>query len=142
MAFLNRFYPHLLPEDITVWARFLTKYPDRFDPIEYDVRVGRGRPAPLDMPDNIRTMALDLSMRRIDAIGHTPRLIYVIEITRIAGLKAVGQVITYPILYRQTFAPTKPVRTLLVCEELHPDIEPALTLHHIEWVLVPPPETS
>lgn len=142
MGFLNRFYPHLLPEDIIVWSRFLSKFPDRFHSIEYDVRVGKGRPAALEYPDNIRKMVHDLSMRRIDAIGHSPRLITVIEITRAAGLKAVGQCITYPILYRQTFAPTKPIHTLLVCEELLPDIEPALRLHHIEWVCLKPAGTS
>lgn len=142
MAFLNRFYPHLLPEDIEVWLRFQHEYPQRFYDIEYDVRVGKGRPAPLKYPDNTRKMIHDLTMRRIDAVGHSPRLITIIEITRAAGLKAVGQMITYPILYRQTFAPRKPIHTLLVCEELRPDIEPALRLNHIEWILLPPPENA
>lgn len=142
MSFFNRFYPHLLPEDIVVWARFMSKYPDRFHDIEYDIRVGRGRPAPLDQPRNIQKMARDLSMRRIDAVGYSPRRITIIEITRLAGLKAVGQMITYPILYRHTFAPTKPLHSLLVCEYLNPDIEPALRLHHIEWKLLPPPENA
>jgi hypothetical protein len=142
MGSLNRLYPHLLPQDILVWLRFLDKYSDTYHDFEYDIRVGKGRPAPIEYPDNIRQMVHDLSMRRIDVVAHSPRLITIIEVTRQAGLKAVGQMITYPILYRQTFGPTKPLKSLLICEELNPDIEPALRLHHIGWQLFPPPETS
>lgn len=139
MCFKNRFFPHLLPNDIPVWERFLEAFPDRFDRIEYDVRVGKGRPAPTNMDPNIQKMALDLSRRRIDAIGFSPGRIDIIEITRLADLKAVGQLMAYPLLYTQTFGPSVPLHTILVAEELHTDIKPVLDSLPVEVWLSPDP---
>jgi len=124
-------YPHLLSKDVPIWERWLDLHGDAFETIEYDVRVGDGRDPGEAFEPNIRDMALDLSRRRIDAVAHTPTEITVIEITTEAGLKALGQVTAYPILYRQTYNPTLPVRALLVCETLETDVEPALKQHNI-----------
>jgi len=134
---INNLYPHLLPPDIPVWLGFLKEYGHQFHRFEYDVRVGQGRPAPLTYPENIRQMALDLSMRRIDAVGFTAAGIIVIEITRLAGLRAVGQLVTYPILYRQTFDPKQTVNPLLVCQEIDSDIKPILIEKNIDYVIIP-----
>lgn len=138
MSNKNRLYPHLLPEDIILWERFLTLHGQEFSHFDYDIRVGNGRPAGDIYPENIRQMALDLSMRRIDAIGHTPTELYIIEVTTSAGLKAIGQLITYPLLYQQTFGPTKPLHPLLVTESLQPDVLPALEAHAIDYLILTP----
>lgn len=132
----NRLYPHLLPADITVWEAFLTEYGDAYDHFDYDVRVGEGRPADATYPDNIRRMATDLSQRRIDAIGHAEDHIDIIEITTSAGLKAIGQLTAYPQLYAQLYHQMKPLRPLLVCSSLQPDIQPVLEQQQIPWVIV------
>lgn len=137
MTYKNRFYPHLLPVDIPVWERWLDLHRFEYDQIEYDVRVGEGRPAPPFYPVNIQKMALDLSMRRIDAVAHTPTEIVVIEITKRAGLKAVGQLLVYPILYRLTFDPPVGIRPLLVAEEINTDIEAPLKALHLDYELPP-----
>jgi len=142
MAFKNRLYPHLLPCDIQVWERFLSAFPDRFDRIEYDVRVGKGRPAPPEMHRVIQKAALDLSRRRIDAIGFTTNLISIIEITRLADLKAIGQLKAYPMLYTQTYNPITPLHTILVCEEIHTDIDTILETLPVEVWVSPSPEGS
>ncbi len=129
-------YPHLLEVDIAVWLRYLNKHPDLYDAIEYDIRVGDGRDPGPDYPDNIRRMALDLSRRRIDAIGHTLDTITLIEITRRAGLTAIGQLIAYPILYAASYPTTRPVQMLLVCEELATGVQPVLEAQRIPWELV------
>ncbi|KKK70100.1 hypothetical protein LCGC14_2927380, partial [marine sediment metagenome] len=67
----------------------------------------------------------------IDAIGHTDSQIHIIEITRVAGLKAVGQLLSYPLLYCLTFKPLRPVRSVLVCHTLETDIEPMILANHI-----------
>lgn len=140
MASKNRQFPHLLPGDIPVWERFLVAFPDRYDRIEYDVRVGKGRPAPPGFEPNIKKMALDLSRRRIDAIGFTGERIDIIEITRLADLKAVGQLLAYPLLYKQTYGGTKPMHTVLIAEELHTDIEQVLDSLPVEVWLSPAPD--
>ena len=137
MGIKNRLYPHLLPEDILLWERFLATNGAQFSHFDYDIRVGEGRAAADHYPDNIRQMALDLSMRRIDAIGHTPDQLFIIEITVSAGLKSIGQLITYPLLYQQSYRPTKPLHALLVAEYLQPDVLPALEAHRLDYILLP-----
>ena len=137
MAFKNRFYPHLLPDDIELWERFLKVRGDQYDSFDYDIRIGKGRDPGTNVDSKIRRMGIELSQRRIDAIGHRPGSLTVIEITLSAGLKAVGQLLTYPDLYKLTYNPTLPVKTLLVAAEIQPDINQALIAHGIPWILLP-----
>ena len=80
MSILNSPYPHLLPVDVPCWEWFLAKYANNFDMIDYDVRVGEGRNPGTEFPENIRTMAIDLSKKRIDAVAYMPDQIWAIEI--------------------------------------------------------------
>jgi len=137
MTFKNRFYPHLLEEDIEVWERFLKMHAHEYTHFDYDVRVGIGRDPGAAYPENIRGMALKLSMRRIDAVGHKPGSLTIIEITTAAGLTAIGQLTTYPILYRETYNPTKLIDVLLVAESLQSDVQPALEANLIPYLLFP-----
>ena len=131
----NLKYPHLLPPDVPVWERFLAERATRYSTIDYDIRVGRGRPAEDHHTDNMKKMALDLSMRRIDAVAETDDYIDIIEVTNLADLKAIGQLIAYPILYIQSFNPSKPVRSLLVAARLNTDIRPVLISHNLKFYL-------
>lgn len=133
---MGKRYAHLLPVDVPVWERYLDLHGSVYDLIEYDVRVGLGREAGPEYRENIRKMALDLSMRRIDAVGHSHGLITVMEITTAAGFKALGQMYAYPILYTLTFMPNFPVRSLLVCESLQSDIWPVYETLGISFVTV------
>jgi len=136
MAFKNRRFPHLLPESILIWERWLSRHADEFDRFDYDVRVGDGRDPGPDFDDNIRQDGLDLSKRRIDAVGFTPNSITVIEITPLADLKCLGQILAYPILYKQTFQTTLPIKTLIVAGHIGTDMMPAIREHHIPYNLV------
>lgn len=122
----NHKYPHLLPDDILIWEQFLDQFPDLYQIIDYDVRVGEGRPMP-DLPTpNLVRMAVDLSQRRIDAVGHRDNTRTIIEITHTAGLKAIGQIMAYPTLYRQKYPGAYQLKSMLVAGELESDIRPAL----------------
>lgn len=138
MTFKNRFYPHLLPWDIPLWEEFLDLHGQDYERFEYDIRVGRGRPAPRSLPANIRKMALDLSMRRIDAVGHKRAGIDIIEVTRVADLKAIGQLMAYPRLYRATYEPSLPVRPVLVLEHFHTDMLPVIQELNLVYYLLSP----
>ena len=129
-------YPHILPPDVPVWERYLARGGDYHQLIEYDVRVGLGRDPGPEFPENMRAMALDLSFRRIDAVAHDSHQITVIEITRYAGLTAIGQVMIYPILYRLTFMPSLPIVALLVAEEFESDIQVTADQMGVAYVLV------
>ena len=131
-----RKYPHLLKVDVPVWERFLDYHGHNYNHFEYDVRVGLGRDPGPEVGNNIRQMALDLSLRRIDAVGHKADVIHIIEITTSAGMTAVGQLSSYPTLYRATFNPTIPTTPLLVAERLQSDIETALNAANIPFILI------
>jgi hypothetical protein len=122
----NHRYPHLLPDDVAIWEHFLTAHPKAFDTYDYDVRVGEGRPLPNLPTPQLRKMAVDLSQRRIDAIGHSANTRTVIEITVSAGLKALGQLEAYPILYRLTYPGDYNLEILLVAASIQSDTLPVL----------------
>jgi len=129
-------FAHLLPIDVEVWLRFLNNFGAHYDLFEYDIRVGLGRDPGADYEKNIRQMALDLSLRRIDCVAHNPTSITVIEVTHSAGFKALGQITGYPILYALTFPPLLPIKPLLVCGEIQSDIKPVIESLNIPYVVV------
>lgn len=122
MSILQTPFPHILAEDAEVWKRWLTRWGPLFDNIEYDVRVGTGRDPGAHHPANIRQMAIGLSKRRIDAVSIHHGQVYLFEITRLADLKCLGQVMAYPALYRQTFQPDIPIKMCVVAEKLGTDL--------------------
>jgi len=133
----GRRFAHLLQIDAELWARFLQDHESEFSRFEYDVRVGDGTDPGNTFPAHIRTMALSLSMRRIDAIGYAPGKRMLFEITHTAGLKAIGQCLAYPILYRRTFPNSGPIEMMLIAGRLRPDIQPVLSALHIQYLLYP-----
>lgn len=136
MSAKNRIYAHLLPEDVLVWEDYLTTTTDNYDALEYDVRVGRGKEPPAHIEGNLRSMALDLTKKRIDVVGSNKDAITIIEITRIGDIKSIGQLMVYPVLYKLTFNIALPLKRLLICRRLDSDILPVLREHKIDFVTV------
>jgi len=132
-------YPHLLPIDAEVWRAHHLTLGDKYYQIDYDVRVGQGRDPGEAFSVKIRNMALALSCRRVDVVGHSATSIDIIEVTHSAGLKALGQLIAYPILYSQTYPTTRAIRPILVAGEIQTDILPVLIRLRIEYYIYPPP---
>lgn len=133
----NRNYPHLLQPDIELWERFLDANPDKFSHYDYDVRVGLGRDPGAASPENIRRMSIDLSQRRIDAIGYTDSHLTIIEITLSAGLRAIGQLLAYPLLYREAYKPTLPIKLLLVASQIQTDMQSVFDHQKIPYLTYP-----
>lgn len=137
MSHDNRQFPHLLQPDIDLWKRYLADDPDNFIDYDYDVRVGAGRDPGSAAPENIRKMSLDLSQRRIDAIGYKADSLTIIEITLSAGLRAIGQLVAYPTLFNITHNPTQPIAVLLIAEEIQTDMLPVIEVLKIPFRLYP-----
>jgi hypothetical protein len=137
MTFDNRYFPHLLPADIAVWKRWLDKYATNYTRIEYDIRVGDGRDPGPTFPDNIRNMAIGLSQRRIDAIAHESSGVTIIEITHTCGLTAIGQITSYPILYKLAYPDIHIIDRAIVTASLQADIMPVIRDNHITLYLMP-----
>lgn len=133
----NRHYPHLLPDDIELWERYLEANPGQFESFDYDVRVGLGRDPGAASSESIRRMSIDLSQRRIDAIGFNGPHLTIIEITLSAGLRAIGQLIAYPFLYRESFNTIQPIDVLLIAGEIQTDMKPVFDHLRIPYLIYP-----
>ena len=115
-------YPHMFPLDIKIWERFLVDHGPEYISISYDVKAGSGVPIPDGTPENYARMQEILSKYRIDAIGFRNSQIDIIEVKPDAGTIAIGQIVTYVTLYKRDFAPTLPVRGVIVTNRELPDI--------------------
>lgn len=128
---------HLLQPDADLLQQYFAEFPDRYNHIDFDVRVGGGRDPGEHMPDHIRHMAIQLSQRRIDAVAHRIDRIDIIEVTQTAGIKALGQLQAYPYLYFYTYFPTLEVKPVLVARKFSSDAEQLFMHHDIETHLYP-----
>lgn len=115
-------YPHMFPADIEIWERFLERYGQYYKAFAYDVKVGVGRkPLPHWEPE-IQRMYLTLTKKRIDAVGFQNEFVDIIEVKPNAGPSAVGQVITYKLLFEREYSTTKEVRAMIVTDREVPDM--------------------
>jgi|CXWL01.1.fsa_nt_gi hypothetical protein len=135
MGVLNRFYPHLNDPDIALFMDFFVEHGSEYQRFDYDVRVGPGSDPGPGFEATIREMALRLSRRRIDAVGHTKHRIDTIEICHSPNLRALGQIELYRYHYMQDFPSDLEVRQCLLCRELRPDIAEYVQSEGIQvWV--------
>ncbi len=118
---LRNKYPHLIGEDTAVWERFVRKFPDKFDTVDYDVHVGSGI-EPLDaIESNVVDQWRDLTRKRIDVIGWNRDFATIIEVKKRVGLPTLGQVIGYRYLYHREHDNIFLKPLLIVCSQINKD---------------------
>jgi hypothetical protein len=121
-----------MPFEIPIWQKFLDLNPGRFDTYEYDVRVGEGITPPPNLDANIADMAVSLAKKRIDVIGVKDSIPTIIEIKDYAGLTAVGQLVSYPLLFSREFPEAPTPGILLITRRLLPDVA-----YVLDWFQIP-----
>jgi hypothetical protein len=136
MVAQSRTFPHLLAADAALWEKFLPRIELEFTHFDYDIRVGDGRDPGDGYIESIRQMAVDLSQRRIDAIGYKDDSLTIFEITSSCGFTAIGQILGYPVLYNILYAPTVRVDTAIVAGRIQDDIKPVLDSLNIKYFIV------
>lgn len=115
-------YPHLLPYERQIWRRFLDTQPVPQFVVAYDVHVGTPAPIKSSLPENYQKMVQHLSTKRIDAVLSFPQEIVILEIKRNAGLTAIGQVLSYNILFTRKYHPTLPVHSAILTDAAQSDM--------------------
>jgi len=100
-------YPHMLPRDARIWNHFLEQHGEYFDYFRYDIHVGEGIGEISGYPENIARLAKTLTQKRIDAVGYRGSEVWLFEIKPMAGLSAIGQILSYYSLYNKDF-PDRP----------------------------------
>lgn len=131
-----RKYPHMLARDVALWERFIDRHPDYYQEVAYDVKVGKGVELPPDYPGNIKTDALALTRKRIDVVGIRPEGVDVIEVKPLAGLSAIGQVVSYRILFELEQGDGRAIRAVILTDRKDPDYDILCGVLGIKVILI------
>ena len=129
-------YPHLLGEDVPVWNRFIDKFPDRFNTVDYDVHVGAGIAAPTDEEPTFDRQFRTLTQKRIDVIGWKNNKPTIVEVKYRVGLDTLGQILGYRALYLKENPETLGLPILVVCNIIGPDDKYVLDHFGVSFVVV------
>lgn len=115
-------YPHLKPNDVAIWERFISKYPDHYKHVQYDFAVGEVPAFVANAPASEQANMAELYRLKIDVLGFTDDHIDLVELKPNATAAAIGQVTGYVELYRREVAPSLPVRPVIVTDTLKPNM--------------------
>ena len=129
-------YPHLIGEDTEVWSRFILKFPDRFDTVDYDVKVGKGADTDPIPEEHYKKQWATLTKKRIDVIGYKNDVPCIVEVKKRASLFTLGQVLGYRFLYLREHPELRSIRTLIVCSSIDPDDIAVLNYFGIPFFVV------
>jgi len=129
-------YPHLIGEDTEVWNRFILKYPDKFDTVDYDIKVGRGADTTPLTEQYAKDYWKNLTKKRIDVIGYKNNFLTIIEVKKRASLFTLGQILGYKYLYLREFPEVLSVLTLIVAAQISQDDMDALSHFGIDFLIV------
>ena len=129
-------YPHMGRADSFLWDRFLRDSPGYFQAPSYDVRVGEGAELPGALEEPYRTMATQLSQKRIDVVALRRGERYIIEIKPCPGTSALGQLLTYRTLYALEHPEESAPEMALLCARLDRDDRLALERQGVRVLLV------
>lgn len=131
-----RKYPHLMVSDVEIWERYLDKFADLWDAFEYDVRVGEGITPDPSHPAHIQSMAIALTEKRIDVVATRGAVTTLIEIKPSAMLSAIGQLLSYQILFEERYPLKGPVNMMLITDRIGPDLVNLCKKFNISLVVV------
>src|SRR3990167_1632940 len=96
-------YPNMREKETLIWERFLDKFPDAYDAVIYNLKIGAGAEIPEDTEENLARDFRELTQHKIDVVGFKGNSVDIIELKPYAGVGAVGQVIGYRDLYSVSF---------------------------------------
>lgn len=129
-------YEHLRPEDIAVWERFIEKYPNAYETVNYDLKTGKGREYPETPGELIQADMIHLSRKRIDAVAYFGTWVYIIEIKPVANPSAIGQIETYTELYKIDNPEIENIEKVIIAGEIDPDTQTVANLKDIKvWIV-------
>lgn len=114
-------YPGMKKLECAVWTKFLHTIAGRSKRVDYNVRVGSGIPSGCKPDDPYGRLWHQITQKRIDAIVHLDNELLLCEVKIRTDINSAGQAAAYEQLYRDTFHPTLPIRTCIVCESTNPD---------------------
>ena len=129
-------YPHLIGEDSLIWTKFITLYPERFDTVDYDVKVGQGVDTTIIPEGKYQLYWAELTKKRIDVIGYKDNLVTIVEVKKRVGLPTLGQILGYKFLYLREYPEITSLGTLIVCSSIDQDDIDVLEYYGMHFIKV------
>ena len=129
-------YPHMVKQEIAIWKRFIKAYGDQFMSYKYDIHVGKGLDHLPGYTRKEQEMAIRLTQKRIDVVAVSEHKVYIIEIKERAGMSAIGQLITYKILFEKRYGEGIIKGLIIVAEGMEPDMLEVYKLMNIKLIIV------
>lgn len=124
-------YPHMKPADVAIWERFIEKYPDEYDSVDYDVAVGTGKRHDSEPETQLVDGFELLTKKKIDVVGYKGQTVHIIEVKPNGGASALGQAKSYELLYKRDIDQVSPTRTRLITDTVGDDMP-----HLSDWMEV------
>lgn len=115
-------YPHMKPNDIAIWERFVLRHPEEYKEVIYDQPLGAGRQTPEDVDENMAADWKILTQWKVDVIGFKEGSIEVIEVKPNAGPSALGQIMAYAILVDKIDELSLPVIPVILTDVERPEM--------------------
>lgn len=119
----RHWYPHMMPYDVAIWERFIEQFPNAYDNVQYDVKVGSAPEHDTIVNPDTGGDAINLYKRKIDVIGSKGGNLDIIELKPKASTSALGQVTGYGILYEKDYTPPTKPNLVIITDILGPDME-------------------
>lgn len=129
--------PYMLATDVPVWYRFLEQWGHLFQALYYQCLVGGPWYTQEQLLDPMLRMWRATTSKRIDALAETENEIWIIEVAKSPGLRAVGQLQVYRALWVEDPKIAKPEKMVLVCEHVDTDLIAAAAMYGILVYVTP-----
>jgi hypothetical protein len=116
-------YPHMREWEEQIMTKFheMIRFTGTYT---YDVHLRvRDPPQKLSLTENERLLWRQMTAKRIDTVIETHDRIYVCEVKDRNRPSAIGQALTYKILYEEQYHPTKPVTPAIITQYNDPDMQ-------------------
>lgn len=126
----------MLPDDKLVWDRFVDRFPEYFDSVDYDFRVGDGAPLSPSWDESTKLTVTALTQKRLDVLGWNDESPTIVEVKGRVGLSALGQVFGYRDLFMRDLPNFPRPALMVVCDRIFPDDEFILKKNGIRVVVV------
>jgi len=128
--------PGMTKCDLYLWRKFQALHCIGWTQVYFNVRVGKGSPAPESYEENIRDGWMSLTQNRIDALIETHKEVMIVETRRKAGRSAFGGLILYKQLWDKDPKIDKPVSMVIVTDYLTTQMEESFKENGIKIYLV------
>jgi len=129
-------YPHFRPEETLIWNRFIEKYPDYFESVDYDVRVGTPADYSLYPKDEYRKALEKLTLKRIDVVGYSMNKAFIIEVEPKADIRGIGEVLAKVELFKEAYPGFREYYGMLITDFEKPDVRRLCGKYNIIYVVV------